>query len=428
MALVISTPSAPFVFSYTEPVSGGTDQHFEYDFTISHSDSPILQLTYIKVSVNYDNLDRQGGNPATTELFVKDQVPGGGLDTFSTIDTTHSLVTVGFDLPFDYYDRLGAGEVASIRASMTVNDSNEEESDTVLVYLNITGRNDLPTAVDDAVSVADNIRSLTNSSVLSNDNDVDISDVFAITAVGAPSAAMAGAGTVLPAEYMAQTPGTVSFTATSISVDFNAYYAFLAPGESVSFVVPYTMSDGHGGTSTADVVYTINGTATKTFKGTADSDQMLGEDDNDKMFGKSGDDTLFGRGGKDKIDGDKGDDTIVGGAGADLLTGGVGHDTFKFTSALDSLKKASLRDVILDFKHGADKVDLTDIDAMAGGTVNDAFKWIGTKAFHHNEGELRYEKAGGKVVAYADINGDGKADFSIAFDGLSKLAKGDFDL
>ena len=65
MALVISTPSDPFIFTFPEPVSGGTDQHFEYDFTFAHQDSQILQLTYVSTSTNFTNVDWQGGNAAT---------------------------------------------------------------------------------------------------------------------------------------------------------------------------------------------------------------------------------------------------------------------------------------------------------------------------------------------------------------------------
>ena len=78
-------------------------------------------------------------------------------------------------------------------------------------------------------------------------------------------------------------------------------------------------------------------------------------------------------------------------------------------------------------QRGDDTADLSAIDAIAGG-ADDPFKWIGKKGFKGNAGELRYDTKGTKSVALGDVNGDGKADFSLQFNGVSKLGKGDFDL
>ena len=53
-------------------------------------------------------------------------------------------------------------------------------------------------------------------------------------------------------------------------------------------------------------------------------------------------------------------------------------------------------------------------------------EWIGPKGFSGKAGQLRYEKAGNKVVAFGDTNGDSKADLALGFFGLNKVGKDDF--
>jgi Ca2+-binding RTX toxin-like protein len=117
---------------------------------------------------------------------------------------------------------------------------------------------------------------------------------------------------------------------------------------------------------------------------------------------------------------------LAGGLGADQLSGGGGGDSFLFFTTKDSGKKASARDTILDFT-AEDLIDLSAIDARKGGK-NDKFKFIGKKAFGDKKGELRFEKKSGDVVVSGDVNGDGKADFSILLEGLKKVIGGDFVL
>ena len=226
---------------------------------------------------------------------------------------------------------------------------------------------------------------------------------------------------------MPQSPGSASFKPDSVTVDFNPYFKFLAAGESVTFNVPYTMSDGHGGFSTAIIVTTITGTPTKTFVGTKKADQMLGENDKDKMFGDKGNDVIFARAGNDKVYGDKGNDTLVAGLGKDKQFGGKGKDTFGFTDIADSGPKGPQRDKVFDFTK-ADTIDLSAIDAKTSSVVDDPFKFIGKKGFHGKEGELRYDVKKGNVIISADVDGNGKADFSLQLLHVTKVTGGDFDL
>ena len=119
---------------------------------------------------------------------------------------------------------------------------------------------------------------------------------------------------------------------------------------------------------------------------------------------------------------------------ATVLTGGLGHDVFDFNRIGETGKTGATRDVITDFTHGQDKIDLFDIDAKQGTVKNDAFKFIGTHDFHHVKGELHDFKINnpGKAHDYTivegNVNGDGNADFQIALKGLIALTKGDFIL
>ena len=88
------------------------------------------------------------------------------------------------------------------------------------------------------------------------------------------------------------------------------------------------------------------------------------------------------------------------------MTGGNQADIFAVTETGGA-------DRILDFNRGqADKIDLSDIDAVTGGADN-AFTWIGAAAFSGIAGQLRSFSSGGSHFVAGDVNGDGVADFTI---------------
>ncbi|MEA3042619.1 MAG: hypothetical protein QOH47_457 [Sphingomonadales bacterium] len=137
--------------------------------------------------------------------------------------------------------------------------------------------------------------------------------------------------------------------------------------------------------------------------------------------------------GAQSLGGNAGNNVIRGGGGTDRMTGGAGADTFVFAAVGDS-QVAALRsdgvkfmpDAILDFTSGQDKIDLSAIDAVAGGG-DDPFTFIGTGAFTRHAGELRYEAIAGQLMISADVNGDGTPDLQIMASGSTLLA-GDFVL
>ncbi len=67
---------------------------------------------------------------------------------------------------------------------------------------------------------------------------------------------------------------------------------------------------------------------------------------------------LSGNDGADHLLGGAGTDHLYGGAGVDTLSGGAGADTFFFSAGDSGVGKGN-RDLITDFTHGTDLIDLT---------------------------------------------------------------------
>jgi serralysin len=143
------------------------------------------------------------------------------------------------------------------------------------------------------------------------------------------------------------------------------------------------------------------------------------------ITGGAGADTLLGLAGNDKLLGGDGADVLTGGAGADTLTGGLGADAFVFGALSDS--SASAADTIVDFSHAeGDVIDLAAIDANSTLAGDQAFSWLGTGAFTHHAGELRYVVSSGNISLQGDVNGDGVADLVVKLTGITSLSAGDF--
>jgi len=137
---------------------------------------------------------------------------------------------------------------------------------------------------------------------------------------------------------------------------------------------------------------------------------------------------LTGSSRDDDINGNEGADVLTGGRGSDKLIGGNGNDTFRFVRTTDSLKGSP--DLINDFNHNeGDRIDLHKIDANTKIAGNQAFHFISAQNFHHKAGELHFVSSSTGGFVEGDVNGDGKADFSIELDPFfDGLVKGDFIL
>ena len=146
-----------------------------------------------------------------------------------------------------------------------------------------------------------------------------------------------------------------------------------------------------------------------------------------QLVGGRGSDTITGLSGQDTLAGGDGDDYLSGAGGADVLLGGRGADKFVFAK---SYVADGAVDTIVDFVRAeGDRIYLNSIDAVASSTTSDqAFKFIGTQAFHNVAGELRFEVSEGYAVVYGDVTGDGVSDFSLKLLGVTSLQSSDFVL
>ena len=152
------------------------------------------------------------------------------------------------------------------------------------------------------------------------------------------------------------------------------------------------------------------------------------------MTGNTGNNKLIGLGGNDTLNGGARKDVLTGGLGKDTMTGGAGADDFDFNSVAE-IGKGATRDIIRDFVHLVDDIDLSTIDAN-GAAVGHAFSFPCGQGcgFHRRGGQLRWfqQNLAGAVndrtIIEGDINGNRVADFQIELTGLKTLTAGDFVL
>lgn len=225
------------------------------------------------------------------------------------------------------------------------------------------------------------------------------------------------AGTVTKFDLVVS--GVKLFAITDANLSAAKLFDYYAAGNAAgarSYV--FAGNDTITGTAYADVISSGGG-----------NDVVSGGGGNDTLYGNAGNDTLKGDAGNDTLRGEAGSDKLYGGKGADKLYGGSGADVFIFKAVSESTVGAAGRDTIFDFKQSEkDRIDLKAIDANTKLGDDQAFKFIDTNAFHKKAGELRYEKKLGDTLIHGDINGDGKADFTIVIDASLNLKAGDFIL
>ncbi|MDP5308754.1 calcium-binding protein [Paracoccus spongiarum] len=162
-------------------------------------------------------------------------------------------------------------------------------------------------------------------------------------------------------------------------------------------------------------------------------DRLLGSKGQNELSGNNGRDVLDGRGGNDLLLGGRGADLLTGGPGQDSLTGGAGADSFVFRSLRDLGFSAGTADVITDFRPGADRIDLSAIDASLVTGGNNAFLWRGDAAFGTSaQGELRVVRddrpgrGSDSTLILIDTDGDAAAEAQLRLRGLHDLGADDF--
>ena len=184
-----------------------------------------------------------------------------------------------------------------------------------------------------------------------------------------------------------------------------------------------TLAGGAGddfliGTDENDLFYGNDGN--DTLAGGAGDDLLYGWNGDDVIRGNAGDDTLAGDAGNDSLDGGDGNDQFFAGDGNDTLIGGLGYDVFnagagadiiRFESKADS--STATRDLIVNYEHGLDKIDVSSLGYHDIATSNAA----------QNVLTASYEASVNQTYI-TDTN----SDFGFAIDGnyLSSLGQSDF--
>jgi hypothetical protein len=82
--------------------------------------------------------------------------------------------------------------------------------------------------------------------------------------------------------------------------------------------------------------------------------------------------------------------------------------------SVEELGRGRKRDVIRDFEPDRDVLDLRQVDSDATKRGNQRFDFIGDDPFTGDAGQARLKKG----VLSGDVDGDGKADFHLAFSGV----------
>jgi serralysin len=131
---------------------------------------------------------------------------------------------------------------------------------------------------------------------------------------------------------------------------------------------------------------------------------------------------LTGSAAANRIDGGAGADRIRGGEGADRLTGGAGADRFIYASLTEAGNGTATRDLITDLG-SSDRIDLSLIDAHSSLNGNQAFVFIGARAFTA-PAQLRYASMADLGLLEGNVDSNLSADFQIAVAGAPNLTAG----
>ncbi len=219
---------------------------------------------------------------------------------------------------------------------------------------------------------------------------------------------VARAGTTLPAGTVAWsvTGGGISGTVAANAADFTGNklptgtLSFAAGQTLLTITVPVAGdTNPEGGYNESFTLALSNPTAGMTFVRPSATAIIL---EDDAIRGTNGNDTLTGTAAAD---------LFLIGKGIDSITGGAGTDVFRFLpTAIGATNQFTIQDLT---RTANERLDLANIDAIAGTLANDAFTFIGTAAFSGTPGELRWEDQGATRLIQANTNTNPAADLTI---------------
>lgn len=471
-------------------VGHGIDAIDTTDDTLTLSAAKAAALGTVTVaSGDVFTLSDTGANIGALTASQITALAGHGLDKIDATDNAVSLTAAQAaalgSIAFDGTDTVTLADTGAHIAGLTATQignlagngiSKIDASDNTL-SLTVAQYNALGTVTltgADNVTLADmgaNIAALSDTALgdLTNIDSIDATDdaislnLAQLSALRSDSVALTGGDTITAADTAGNIQGLNAGDAlsdlNSQGVDFlhstsgsefiNSAYAVALEGTAIAFTAGDTVTlddsptnigamtvtqlsglaalnvdtiDASGNIVFTSAQYSALGTVTV---GSGTSLTVNGTSAANTITGHAGIDTLNGLGGGDTLKGGSGADFLNGGGGKDDLTGGAGADHFVFNATTDSANKKA--DMIEDFTHSQhDLIDLSGIDAKTGGGDN-AFTIV--SAFSHVKGQLVITAHGtNEYLVKGDVNGDGRADFTIDVHSHTALVGGDFIL
>ncbi len=202
-----------------------------------------------------DKIGADGSSTApvgpVTGLVAGTGAPASGVGVGSAVAGSYGSVTIGANGAYTYTLNNASAAVNALKVGQTLTETytyqiTDKDGDTATATLTITinGANDAPVAADNTYSMTEDAAAITLTPLV-GDTDPD-GDTLTITNIAGTAIV---AGTAYPS--IAVTGGTVSVTAGGVitftpALNFNGTATFA-----------YTVSDGNGGTSTANQIINV---------------------------------------------------------------------------------------------------------------------------------------------------------------------------
>ncbi|MBB5515896.1 VCBS repeat-containing protein [Rubricella aquisinus] len=230
----------------------------------------------VDLSALGDDIDSD--DDGTTLIYSITSAPGEGSAAISG-------TTLSFDPGSDFQD-LAVGETRNVTVQVTATDAHGATA-TNDVTITVTGTNDGPVAANDS-NAGDAVieqgsteagDATATGTVLANDTDVDATDVLSVARAASDGGVLSAAnvGAAIVGTYGALTlaaDGTWTYLLDDSDPDTEA----LAPGEVVTDVFSYEVSDGNGGTDIATLTISITGSEDNRPPVAEDASATLNED------------------------------------------------------------------------------------------------------------------------------------------------------
>ena len=226
------------------------------DALVTNPDSEsTLEGTPVTISVLANDSDPDGDdNPLEIASVAQPADPSDGVAAIVGSEVTFT--------PGSNFESLAVGESAITTFEYTARSRGSLETQTETVTITVLGQNDGPVALNDTGAVDEDATTTVNagSGVLSNDSDLDLSDGLTVTEIRTGTESGTGTG-ALVGNQLVGTYGTLTLNADgsySYAADQDVTDA-LPVGATVDDVYTYTISDGNGGSDTAELRITITG-------------------------------------------------------------------------------------------------------------------------------------------------------------------------